>query len=475
MALAISITVNGVERNNVIRFDSVKREDNLNSLVDTLSFSIDYPNVATWRPTVNGEVVMSIDGTRVFGGIIIEIEERYLGNHALVYDVKCKDYAHLFDRNLVTDRYEDETVQDALVDIVEKYTTGFTTTNIGGASLTPDAMTFDGMTVSECFTQVARRYNYKWFVDYYKNVHFFEKDEVLAPFDLTDTSNNYIYDSLNFRTDFTQLRNRVRIKGGESESNPRTETHSGTGSKEEFALAYKYAGLPTVLVDSVAQVVGVDGLDDDGDKDVLWSYQEKYLRFTAGHIPAAGTDNIEVTGVPLLPLNVIVSDGPSIATYGVYEFRKEEKRLTTKPDALAFAQAELDAYKSPIIEGDFETNTPGLRSGQTINVNSTLRGLNEDFIIQSVSITLQSRDKALYSVKLASSKVVSLTELLQELLRDDSVSLDELESIFTFEQLFDIFGMTDSVTVTPGSVAPYYYADAAVNGNEAVWNKSTWT
>lgn len=474
MALVVSITVGGTERNTHINFESVRREDNLNSLVDTLSFSVDYPNDGNWKPAINADVVMTIDGTREFGGIITEIEEELVGHQTLVYKVNCKDYAHQFDRLIVTERFEDISIQEVLSELIEKYAPSFTTTNIGAAAIIPDAVTFDGMTVSECFTQMARRYNYKWYVDYNKNVYFFEKNDLPAPFNLTDTSRNYIYDSLKFRTDFTQLRNRVRIKGGETESNVRTETHSGTDTKEEFGLAYKYAGLPTVTVNGVAQVVGVDGIDDDISFDCMWSYVEKYIRFTEGNIPTAGTDNISVTGIPLLPLNVIVSDATSILTYGVYEFRKEESRLTTKADALVYAQAELTAYKDPIVEGDFETYTPGLRSGQTINVNSTIRNLNEDFIIQGVEITLASRNSAIYKVKLATSKIVTFTELLQEILRDDTVSLDELESIFTFQQLFDTFGITDGVTMYSEGLGPYYYADATVNGNEAVWNKATW-
>lgn len=475
MALSVSITVNGTERNSVILFDSVQKQDNLNSEVDTFDFDVSYPNSQSWRPTVNSEVILTIGGTREFGGIITEISQRMDGHSATYYKVKCKDYSHLMDKMLVTERYEATTVQDFLRDILVKYASTFNGDNIEGLSLLPDVITFESSTVTQCFTDMARRYNYVWYVDYYKNVYFVAKNDVTAPFNLTDGGGNHIFDSLEFRQDFTQIRNRVRVVGGESETNVRTETHSGTGVKEEFALAYKYAEAPVVEVGGVPQTLGIDNIDDDASFDVMWSFQEKYLRFTAGNIPASGSNNVEVTGIPLLPLNVIVSDGVSISTYGIYEYKKEEDRLTTREDAIIYAEAELEAYKDPLIEGEFETYLPGLRSGQTISVNSSLLSVNDSFIITSVKLKLASRDKAIYSVQLGTSKTITLTKLLQELFIERNNDLSDLQSLFTFEQLFDDFSLTDSMTTYAPTTGPYYWADAATHPTkEMVWNKFVW-
>ncbi len=475
MAITVSITVDGTERNDVILFDTVRKQDNLNSLTDTFQFGVDYYGTQTWRPTINSEVILTVDGTKEFGGIITDVKDKRKGHNILNYSVECKDFAHTLDRNLVTERYEAKTAQYILLDVITKYTTGFTTVDIGGSAETLDVITFNSVTVSECFSQLARQLNYSWYVDYDKGIHFFELNDELATFDLTDISGNYAYDSLTFTTDFTQLRNRIRIVGGETETNERTEYHSGTGTKDSFPLAYKFATLPGVDVATVAQDVGVDGIDDDADFDCMWNFTQKYMRFTSGSIPASGTDNVEITGIPLLPLNVIASDGTSISTYGVYEFKKEEKRLATRDDALAYAQAELATYKDPLREGSYITYTPGLRSGQTQNVNSNIRNIDEDFIIQRVELTLLSRDSVQYTVELATLKTLSLTQLLQELLRDKEVGTGDLDALFTFEQLTDTFGLTDAVSAAVEGSGPYYWAVATINGNEGTWNKSTWT
>ena len=86
-----------------------------------------------------------------------------------------------------------------------------------------------------------------------------------------------------------------------------------------------------------------------------------------------------------------------------------------------------------------------------------------------------SRDTAHYAVELATLKTLTLTQLLQALLRDDTEGLGELDALFTFEQLSDTFGVTDSISTPTTSSAPYYWADATINGNEMVWNKFTWT
>lgn len=420
-------------------------------------------------------MILTVDGVREFAGTITEVDREMLGHGAAYYKVTCKDFSHQMNRLLVTERFEGETVQNFLRNILLKYAPDFNGDNIEGAALLPDVVTFDSISVTQCFSDMARRYNYVWYVDYDKNVHFVSENDEMAPFNITDAGNNHVFDSLVFRQDFSQIRNRVRVVGGESETNERTETHSGTGAKEEFALAYKYSEAPDVEVDSVLQTLGVDGIDDDASFQVMWNFQEKYIRFTTGNIPAAGTDNVSVTGIPLLPLNVIVSDGPSISAYGIYEYKREETRLSTREDALAFADAELQAYKDPLIECEFITNTPGLRSGQTMTVDSSILDVTgEEFIVTGVRMTLVSRDSAEYDIELGTTKTITLTKIFQELFLERENTLSDLQSLFTFEQFFESFSLTDSVTQQTTFVGPYYYADATTNGNEGVFNKTTW-
>lgn len=473
MALPLSILVNGVERKTEIEFQSVRKQDNLNNSADIFEFESTYHAGQTWRPVVNQEVQFFINSIKEFGGVIVEIEEMYDGPGILRYRAVAKDYSHHFDRLLVTERFENMTVQDIVLELLVKYAPTFTGLGVEGALIDVEAATFDRMPLTDVINQLASQNNYSWYIDYDKDLHFFDVNDELSPFNLTDTSANYIYDTLQFTTDFTQIRNRILFKGGDAETNVRTETLSGTGTKEEFVLAYKYAELPTVEVGGTPQTVGIDNLDDEADFDCLWSYQQKYLKFSTGHIPAAGTDNIEVTGIPLLPLNVRVSDSTSIAAYGPFEYFKEEQRVSKKEDLLVFANAELQAYKDPLREGSFETQVQGLRSGQTINVNSALRGINEDFLIQSVETTLLSQDSAVYRVELATLKTLRLTQLFQSLFRKKNVDIDSLESLFSFLQYTDTFSITDSHTIDVLSSPPYRYGPTGM-ATAGTWNKSTW-
>jgi hypothetical protein len=654
MSLSISITVDSIDRSDVITFDSVKKIDALNSEVDTLQFSVLYPNSQNWVPSVNSEVILTVDGTKEFSGIISDVATDINGHSVSRHNVTCKDYSILLDRLLVTERYENMSVQEIIISMLNKYASpfsvvdnvydtvlarwtldsanvttlerglsasnlsvagvlslgvygssqpypqnpvlfvrppagavdaasaktlnsffavrvtadenrhmnitkltfqvarggvstprgwdlrcsldGFTTsiaaslvetvrteftdveieltdpmfsrvTNvtfrfyfytpdvgagldvdnvtlygdsvyslIEGHSLTPSVITFDAVPISQCLSSLASRYNYVWYVDYDKQVHFLKKNDTEAAFAITDTANNHIFDSLTISTDFTQLRNRLKIVGGEIVSNERTETHSGTGDKEEFALTYKYSEKPTVLVDSVEMSVGLDNVNEDGQYDVMWSFQEKYLRFTDGHIPSSGTDNIEVTGIPLLPLNVIVSDSESINQYGVYEYKKEETRLTTKEDAIAYGLAELEAYKNPLVEGSFETYKPGLRSGQTISITSSLLGISDSYMIDKVEMSFASRSTALYTVTFGSSKLLTFNMILQSLLINDNSEISNIAGLFTLQQLTDTpVTITDSISTPTATTGPYYYATATVFGNEGVWNKSVWS
>ena len=202
-------------------------------------------------------------------------------------------------------------------------------------------------------------------------MHFFKKNDEAAPFNLTDTSDNYIFDSLVIRDDISQIRNRVKVRGGEAIAESRTEKLSGNGEKLEFPLANKFSSKPTVTVNGSSKTVGLDFLDLDTDYQVMWSFQQKYIRFTAGNTTptptSPATTNINVTGTPLKPIVVQKQHNPSVVRYGVYEFLAINDSIRSRDEALQYAQAQLEAYANSIRAGSFDTYTGGLKSGLTIS------------------------------------------------------------------------------------------------------------
>jgi len=96
--------------------------------------------------------------------------------------------------------------------------------------------------------------------------------------------------------------------------------------------------------------------------------------------------------------NIQVSDATSIATYGEHEIVIKDETLTSDAEATQKASAVLAAYKDPIHNGSFQTYEAGLIAGQKINVNSTLRDINQDFIIETVAFKARTPTDFIYTI-----------------------------------------------------------------------------
>lgn len=469
--MSFAVTINGTDRTSSVVFKSLRKTDNLNQAVDTLQFTVRKYGTLTYSPTLGHEVVVTRDGSTIFGGVIVRINESVSASTVIEYAVECNDYSQYLKRNLVTERYTSTSVQDIIDDLVASYTTdGFTTTGVDGA-LIIRSVSFNRLSVADSLQKLADAISYVWYVDYDKDIHFFPKNTETAPYNLTDTSNNYVYNSLQIMEDLTQVRNSVLVQGGEVVSAAtRTEYFSGDATRVHFPLANKFSETPTVTVGGVGQTVGVEYLNDDASFDCMWNFNEKYLRFTAGNTPAAAANNIVVTGYYLYPVVVTVPSPASQLIYGNYGFAITDKSIRSQAEAVDRAFAELQSYQNQLYEGTFKTYTDGLRSGQVITITSTQRGKAIDVLIQSVTAIMRDPlgTQMEYTVKFATLKSIGIITYLQNQLRSKEVIVDDQETLLNFYPLTDSVGMSDSLAAPTDTAGPYVYGTAT-------WGYSTYS
>lgn len=469
--MSVVITIAGIDRTESVTFPSLRKTDNLNQKADTFEFSIRKYGSLTYVPELGDEVVATKGGVTIFGGAIVRIAEELTSPKVLQYQVQCTDYAQYLKRELVTERYIDTSIADIIDALITTYTTdGFTTTNVSGA-LVIGSISFNRMNVADCLQKLADAISYVWYVDYDKDIHFFPKNTEEGPA-LSDSSGNYIYESLAIQEDLTQLRNVVLVQGGERESDAtRTEYVDGDGTRTQFALANKYSSLPTVKVGGVTKTVGVEFLDDDASFDCMWNYNEKYIRFTAGHTPASGTRNIEITGKYLYPIVVSVPNNASIAEFGRYEFAITDKSIRTQDEAVRRAMAELKNFQSRLFEGSFRTYEDGFRSGQVITISSAQRSKNISVLIQSVTGRMRDPLGASfeYEVRFATLKTVGIIDYLQNQLRSKEIIVDDQETLLNlYDFTSDTIASSDTFATPTTSSPPYVYG-------AATWGYAAWS
>lgn len=435
----ITIEIDGVDRTDVIEFTSVVKKDAINQQVDTLEFRIlYYPPEQTYRPEANEEVEMFDGATKVFGGRIIGVNGTVEGPGAVEYKIRCKDYSYDLERILVNEVYENMTVDDIVESLLDDWSDGtFTDTNVD-CDLVITKVVFDRVTVVEALQRLSDMTGFSWYVDYDKDIHFFATNTEAAPYNITDDDGNYIPDTLEIVQDFSQIRNRVFVKGGEVEGEVRTELFNGDGVKKFFKLSNKFANLPALEVGGSPVNLGLDFLNAEDDYDAFWDYNQQYIRFKDSTIPTSGTNNIEVTGIPLYNLVVQVDDAPSILEHGLFEFARIDKNIKSRNEAVSLAKAEVLAYKDGVAEASFDTYVPGLRSGQIISITSSLFGIDEDYLIQSTQFRMVSRTTGVWRVQLATLRTVGIIDFLLSLLRQPGRVIEDKGEVILEKTVFPV-------------------------------------
>jgi hypothetical protein len=113
----------------------------------------------------------------------------------------------------------------------------------------------------------------------------------------------------------------------------------------------------------------------------------------------------------------------------------------------------MDAYKDKDLEGSFRTTESGLRTGQEINIQSTIRSLNQDFYIKSVKFTMRTHDSFQYEVNLMTQKTAGLIDFLQRQLmaKAKELEIDENAVLTKHAQKTEIITVSESVVKDLGS------------------------
>jgi len=425
------IEIEGIDRSCYIEWTSLTIKDYLDDKPTTCSFTVKkYGTTKTYKPSLTHEVVITFDGTKIFAGIIVKIRDTVSSGKMQRYYVECVDYTRYLSRRLIPDTFSSQTVNQIIASLITDYfdDDSITGTNVSCANIIDD-IRFDYARGDECLRRLAELTNYHWYIDYDKDIHFFAKGDEVAPFNISDNSQNYFYNTLEIIEDDTQIKNVVYVRGTDYLGSSYTDIQEADGEVKTFWTAYQLQNIQ-VWVDAgagyVAKTVGSDGIDAAGDYDCLYNFNDKAIKFPDATKPAV-TDKVKYTGDPYLPVITKMNDRISQATYGKYEYKILDKRIKSKQSARDRAEAELESFKDSLIDAKFRTVESGLRAGQEITINLTDRGINGSYIIKSVSFRMRTVNSFYYDVELMSTVTLNVIEFLQKLINDISSGARFLE------------------------------------------------
>lgn len=456
--MAISLKINGIDKSSDIDWPSVEKQDVLTKEPDRLEFKIKNYGTKTYRPTHGDEVMLYEDAAKVFGGIVVETSEEHTG-YTKFFSVVCKDYQQIMDRKLVNKTYTAMTTHDIILDIVANYLpVGFTTTNVVSYDFV-QKIVFNDEQPSKCFQRLADQIgDCDWYVDYEKDIHFFKEGVEVAPFGLDDTSGNYIFGSLKIDRNINQIRNTVIVRGGDKESSLLTETKIADGQQRTFVAKPNLHNLTVEKSTNAGtswstMTIGQDGLTDAASKDCLYNPNNGFVIFRDDNKPASG-NYIRWSGNQVYPIKIIRRDWSSIADYGEYQYIIRDATIKSETQATQRALAELKKYAHRANEGLFRTVKTGLRSGQSITINSPAAGINETFQIVRIISKSYTPTSFEHEVHLLASEDVGVIDVLGKLLVGDPASQFTTEEN---EVLVQVEGFLEDMLMTEGLYVSHLY------------------
>lgn len=393
--MTIVVKINAVDQTGKLVVNSLSINWQLNSF-GTASFQMVEKAVNLSSFAQSGqEVLIEEDGTRIFGGRIKRIVKQTPNDLNLT---ESKAWFHQIEavcfgehlRNLLAAKvYDNELAGDIIKDLLTTFapSEGYTTTNVqDGPNIT--RAVFNYQPVLTCIEEIAELTGYNFYVDCNKDVHFIPRQEMTAPVTMTDAAKNHI--SLLIERSHENYRNSQVIRAGRDITDNITENFAGDGDRTTFTTAYPLAEAPTITVNTVSKTVGIRGIDTG--KDWYWNSDDKEITQDDGGSVLTTSDTLSITYKGFFPLIVIADDPAEIASRatieggsGKYEEVTDDQRINVLDLAVDRAEGLLRRHGEILEKLSITTNSAGLRPGQLLTINLTNYGINDEYMIDSVS------------------------------------------------------------------------------------------
>ena len=401
--MALALTIASVDRTSKLLAGSLSITDELGAR-NTCSFSL---TLDGWSLEPGQPVVVQDGATKLFAGTVEQFEAERIGASPIQrVRVDCVDYNQLADRRIVIESYENQEAGAIVQDLVSKYlaSDGVTAVVDGGPVI--EKAVFNYVILSEALDELATLTTFKWNIDANKVLRFHDRTTYRAPWDVVEGAD---LRRVRYSRTRREYRNRQYVRGGRAKSALRHESFVGDGSQKVFNLQYPVATLFEVAVNGTVQTAGALGTPG-----AQWYYQVGDARIVQSdaEAPLGATDVLQVTYEGSFPVVAVAQDDIGIQDRraveggtGLYEAIEYDEGLEKQESAEQKAWSYLDLYaKLPRIL-EFETGTPGLSAGQLLRVYLPFFGLDDDFLIQQVSISDVDGQRLIYRVRAVGSEM----------------------------------------------------------------------
>lgn len=405
--MAIVVEVNGIEVNTQqLAIDNV-----INSQPDTAIFWMPEPD----NIPIPGHSISifrsETPATILFGGLVVSTRQVRLAVSAdsslrtFNFFVRCQDFQRLLDRLLVVRTYEFKTCREIIANIVISFTDpalGFTIDNVQDGPVV-ESINFSYVRVSEAIRQLANLANYNWYVDHNKDIHFFQLESELAPFNIDETAVTSLVDNFQITPNYDQIANSVFVRGGFFFNDIQiTQNIAADGLKRIYTVNITPDSTNfTLTVGGIGRVLGIKNIDpDDGSKDWFVDTSEKNIEAAAAETTPTDGTVLSFSYNPAIPIIVKHKDEAKATLLGGLEGGSGEYQtivydftITSQEEARERAKTESLQRSDPDISGSFTTVEHGWKAGDFFIINvDGYENYDGLYQVQSVTITMDGSE-----------------------------------------------------------------------------------
>jgi len=364
----------------------------------------------------NGDSIELFNGDiKIFSGIVLN-HEKYEDYHGILsYSIQAVDNSKLADKRLIAKVYENQTAGNIARGIIaEKLAEEGVTEGIIQDGPVVKKAVFNYIKCTEALDYLKTITGYSWNIDKDKKLNFFERSTYKAPFMLSDDIKHH-----NFRQKSTmdKYRNTQYVRGGRGKTamqEGEKPTPKPDGHSRNFIVRFPLAERPIIELKigggAWTQVnpndIGVNGLDNN--KKWYFSYGSNIITQddSEAALDAANGDDIRITYTGLRNLFVKLDDSVEIdkrklaepGTSGIYEDIAREVDINDSSQLIQYTQGLIETYAQIQDIVTFNTYVDGLEAGQLLRVKKPLFDIDDDFLIESISIRPDGPNLVQYSV-----------------------------------------------------------------------------
>ncbi len=385
------------------------------------------------RPACGGEIIVYEGKDRFFAGVVDTTEEfSFSGTSGLIeITCRCVDYGALLDRLIIGRKYEisEGAIANVLLGHVwEDYLQGILT-GVAAPSTWVGVQTFNWLTATEVFNQVAAAANLEWYVDFNRIARFVARGTgwAAAPFTITDNDGNWA--EMRVTRSQARRRNRQGVRNSKDLKVLWTDTFHGDGITRVWVPMAELSAKPIIRVNGVDQVV-----TDLGTWNLAWDFywlSRSVVQNTA-HAALTPSDTLEVKYPSPLSYVAWSEDAADIAAHGLWEAIEEVKDVDTLDALQTIAAALLARGKTEPVTISFRTDKKGLVPGMLLTVNTTLPLCNSTLLVQQVESEEQGRKFFRHTVTASDAPLKTDISVWQKLIGKGTQAKDRVTEVIRF-------------------------------------------